>query len=100
MCLFDIIPPMYVPTPNPSAYENTIRMLLFSVFSASFTTRNYTVISMNPIMLAIMFLFFTVIIVLTVPSDTSRILTKNIFMHSKSILSPFFILCNMLLFIL
>ena len=47
-----------------------------------------TVISINPIMLAIMFLFFTVIIVLIVPSETSSILTRNIFMHRKSILSP------------
>ena len=87
--LFDIIPPIYVPVENPSAYENTINILLLFVFSASFTTRNQTVISINPIILAIMFLFFTVIIVLIVPNDTSNILTKNIFIHRKSILSPF-----------
>ena len=58
---------------KPSAYEKTMKILLLFVFRASFTTKNHTVISINPIILAIMFLFFTVIIVLTVPNDTSSV---------------------------
>ena len=84
-----IIPPIYVPVEKPLAYEKTIHKLFSSVFKASFTTKNQTVISANPIKLAIKFFPLTEKIVLTVPNDTSIILTKNIFKHkNKSIISP------------
>ena len=49
---------------------------------------NQIQISTNPIILAIKFLPLTVKIVLTVPSDTSKIRAKKILKHNNIIVSP------------
>ena len=55
-----------------------------SVVNASFTTKNHINASKNAITVATTLLPFTVIIVLSVPIDTSIILIKNTFIHKNN----------------
>ena len=70
---------------SKKAYEIAINILVSSVFNASFTITNHIKTSIKPIILAYNDLPLTVIIVLKVPSETSRILTKKIFKHKNNI---------------
>ena len=62
-----------------------MNILLLLVVNACSTTKNHTVTSKNQSILPIKFLPLTTITVLIVPSDTSIIRAKNIYIHSNTI---------------
>ena len=83
--IFTISPPIIVPAAYPPAKDIATNIEVSSVFKASLTTKNHTITSIKPIIAATERFPRTVIIVLTVPRDTSIIRLKNIIIHKITI---------------
>ena len=75
---------MKVPVAYPKEYEIGMKIEFMSVTKASLATLNQIITSINA-KAAVTYIFpLTIIIVLTVPIETSKILAKNIFKHKKT----------------